>query len=259
MRAGSSPWATPGLDCRIETSPKLTLHVTSSKPESETIGLLCSTLLPSLLSSTGALVLRGAAVLGPKGALLLVGGAMAGKSTAAAALALRGFPLISDDVLVLRLANGQVQVAEGPRWIKLWPDGARLGEALGAPLGPVREGLGKQRYRCPDTPRPAAASASADPHVRQVPVTRVCLLNPCDVPAAMASPIGATALLAALSDFQRSPIGPMAIAAKVTQFQILCALSRLSRPLVVQRPSEMPLAADYGGHLYGLLEDGEDG
>jgi hypothetical protein len=254
--AWSLPWAPPGLDCRIEPTPKLTLHVISSTAESETIGLLCSTLLPSMLSSTGALVLRGAAVLGPEGALLLIGGAMAGKSTAAAALASQGLPVISDDVLVLRLVDGKVQVAEGPRWIKLWPDGAALGKALGAPLGPVRAGLGKQRYRCPEVPRPADASANDDPHTRQVRVARVCLLNPSDVQAATASPIGSTPLLAALSDFQRSPIAPMTIGAKVAQFQTLCALSRLPRPLVVQRPSELPLRADYAAHLHNLLDEG---
>ena len=248
------PWLPPGLDCRLEQTSPMTLHVSSGLPENETAGLLFSGVLPSLLAHSGALVLRGAAVLCPTGALLLVGGAMAGKSTAAVALARQGFPVISDDVVVLREADGETRVAEGPAWIKLWPEGADPGNAIGEPVGPVRTGLGKQQFRRPPLP---AGNARSAPRAQQFPVARVCLLNPCDVPRAVAAPLSPQALLAALSDFQRSPVGPIGSSARAAQFKILAALARLPQPLVVHRPSELPLSADYGPSLRQLLVPGD--
>jgi hypothetical protein len=55
-------------------------------------------------------------------ALALVGEAGAGKSTTAAALALRGWPVLGEDVCALAESAGQYQVLPGYPRVCLWPD-----------------------------------------------------------------------------------------------------------------------------------------
>jgi hypothetical protein len=63
----------------------------------------------------------GAAYLGAH-AVLFCGMTESGKSTTAAALALRGIPILSDDIAALPEKNGRFQVEPGYPWICLWPD-----------------------------------------------------------------------------------------------------------------------------------------
>ena len=63
----------------------------------------------------------GAAYLGAH-AVLFCGITESGKSTTAAALALRGIPILSDDIAALPELNGRFQVEPGYPWICLWPD-----------------------------------------------------------------------------------------------------------------------------------------
>lgn len=241
-------WVPPGVHCRVREAPTLTLQVESALTEGETVELICSSMLPALIPRLGALVLRGSAVLGPSGALLLIGGAMAGKSTAAAALACQGWPLISDDVLVLGLRDGQLRVAAGVPWIKLWPQGGHLGAALGELRGAVRPGLAKQRYACAN-----AADLRGAPHF---PVARVCLLAPQERNQVSIEPISVMPLLSALADFQRSPAVAIDAATKIVQFRTLGALSRLPAAAVIRRPDAHPLSADYGLQLRNLIIGG---
>jgi hypothetical protein len=55
-------------------------------------------------------------------AIALVGEAEAGKSTTAAALALRGWPVLGEDVCALAGSEGQYQVLPGYPRVCLWPD-----------------------------------------------------------------------------------------------------------------------------------------
>jgi hypothetical protein len=55
-------------------------------------------------------------------AIALVGEAEAGKSTTAAALALRGWPVLGEDVCALADSEGQYQVLPGYPRVCLWPD-----------------------------------------------------------------------------------------------------------------------------------------
>jgi hypothetical protein len=55
-------------------------------------------------------------------AILFCGATEAGKSTTAAALALRGVPILSDDIAALREEDSRFQVEHGYTWICLWPD-----------------------------------------------------------------------------------------------------------------------------------------
>jgi hypothetical protein len=64
-------------------------------------------------------------------AIVLCGPSEAGKSTAAAAMALRGVPVLSDDITALREVREGFQVEPGYPRICLWPDAVR--DLLGRP------------------------------------------------------------------------------------------------------------------------------
>jgi len=72
----------------------------------------------------------------------LSGEAGFGKSTTAAALALRGFPVLSEDIVPLKEAPGGIRVVPGYPRVCLWPDAVAnlLGSAQALPqLTPVWE------------------------------------------------------------------------------------------------------------------------
>jgi hypothetical protein len=58
-------------------------------------------------------------------AIVLCGESEAGKSTTAAALALRGAPVLCDDICALRETDGSFQVESGDPQVGLWPDSVR--------------------------------------------------------------------------------------------------------------------------------------
>ena len=77
----------------------------------------------ALLHQRGLLPLHVSAVKAPMGVWAFTGESGEGKSTLAAFLHLRfGWPLVSDDVSVVRVENGQPLVHPGPRKLKLWQD-----------------------------------------------------------------------------------------------------------------------------------------
>ena len=82
-----------------------------------------------LLQQRGFLILHASAVALPHGAIAFLGDKGWGKSTTAAALQVRGYPLITDDVLALKFDGDQQPIAlpTFPQ-LKLWPSAV---EALG--------------------------------------------------------------------------------------------------------------------------------
>jgi serine kinase of HPr protein (carbohydrate metabolism regulator) len=96
------------------------------------------TVLAALLHQRGCLVLHASAVLMNGGADVVSGETGAGKSTLLAALAAKGFPVVSDDVTAVRaLPGGGIEVIPGPQWIHLCEDAAaRLSlQSTGPPAG----------------------------------------------------------------------------------------------------------------------------
>jgi hypothetical protein len=88
------------------------------------------------LRRRGRTVLHSAALAYGDSAFALMGAGGSGKSTTAAALTERGVPLLTDDVLALREADGVVEAFAGPPRVRLWEDaGAALyGAAHDLPL-----------------------------------------------------------------------------------------------------------------------------
>ena len=96
----------------------------------DTAVYLTGPILGFILRQRGHVALHASAVKIGDGALAIVGPHGAGKSTTAAALAMRGFPLISDDVLHVR-KTASVWLAEPyANGLRLWP------EAVSLVLGP---------------------------------------------------------------------------------------------------------------------------
>ncbi len=218
--------APPGIECLARLRPEPTLQLASSGSEIERSNWLCSSFLPALLASQGALVLRGAAVLGPSGAVLLLGPAMAGKSTAAALLVEAGWKLLGDDAVVLFQHQHAVHVCAGAPWLKLWPGVAdRL--ALGSQAVELRSGLAKRLIQLP----PVGAVATHHP------VVGVFVLRADDGSGYRSEPLSAGGLLEVAGTLQRRPaMAPTATALR-EQFSTLCALARLDQRGWLSRPA----------------------
>ena len=83
---------------------------------------LCGPVMGFVLRRRGVMALHASAVVIEGQAVVLCGPSEAGKSTTAAALALRGIPVLSDDITALSASSEYVQVEPGYPRICLWPD-----------------------------------------------------------------------------------------------------------------------------------------
>jgi hypothetical protein len=85
------------------------------------------------------------------GRVMVIGGQSgAGKSTTTAALALRGHPLFSDDVLGWRSESGRLLACPGPVRVKLWPDSLAAFDLNPESLPRVRTDLSKRLLQLPE-------------------------------------------------------------------------------------------------------------
>lgn len=107
--AGTRLWAAP--------SPPLTIDDLAIYLRGSVMGFV--------LRRRGITSLHGSAVRIGAHAVVLCGATESGKSTTAAALALRGVSVLSDDIVPLREENGAYQVEPGYPWICLWPESVR--------------------------------------------------------------------------------------------------------------------------------------
>lgn len=109
------------------------------------------TVAAAIAACRDTLPMHGTAMASDGAAVLLCGPAGAGKSSTAAALAARGFRLISDDLSVFRLSTqGQPVVSAGRTDIRLVPAAAQLlQKALDLPLSRERSAYGKVLMRPP--------------------------------------------------------------------------------------------------------------
>ena len=83
--------------------------------------LLLDQVVPLILSRRERLVLHASAVLTGHGAIAFAGKTGKGKSTLATSFALEGFPLVSDDYLVLRQRQEGWMAMPGYPGVRLWP------------------------------------------------------------------------------------------------------------------------------------------
>jgi chloramphenicol 3-O-phosphotransferase len=93
----------------------------------DAVTYLVGPVLSFVLRLRGVLALHASAVVVDDAAVLLLGGAGAGKSTLAAAMARQGHAVVSDDVAAISWRYGRPWVRPGYPRLRLWPDsGAKL-------------------------------------------------------------------------------------------------------------------------------------
>lgn len=84
---------------------------------------LYGTVFSYIMQYHGYLVLHGSAALINGGAVILSGQSGAGKSTLASALVQKGYPFITDDLVVIKQNDkGQYCILPGPAKLRLWKD-----------------------------------------------------------------------------------------------------------------------------------------
>lgn len=108
---------------------------------------LLGTVMAYLLQYHGYLVLHGSAVLINSSAVVFSGDSGAGKSTIASALVKQGYPLLTDDVVVIKtLAGGAMVLVPGPAKLKLWADALELLEYSSNGLQQVVNKIDKYQF-----------------------------------------------------------------------------------------------------------------
>ncbi|MBZ5578810.1 MAG: hypothetical protein LAP40_19790 [Acidobacteriia bacterium] len=127
--------------------------------------------LPRILHLRGTTCLHASAVAVDGGVIAFCGHSGAGKSTLAAALVSRGFPLVSDDVLPLRVSPRGDEVWAGPGLpeLRIHPAMANL-LGVAAQVAPPLHGQTKVRWqprRAPSSPLPLRAIYLLDAGLRE--------------------------------------------------------------------------------------------
>lgn len=84
--------------------------------------LFLDQVVPVLLSAWGKLVLHASGVASPEGVLGFIGAAGAGKSTMAATFWAEGFPVVTDDCLIVEPAHSGFAVRPNYPGLRLWPE-----------------------------------------------------------------------------------------------------------------------------------------
>jgi hypothetical protein len=142
----------------------------SDTPPNTLRHLFLDQVLPLVLSLHGSTVLHASAVDGPHGAIAFAGGSGCGKSTLAAGLCARGFPLLTDDCLVLREEGGGLRAIPSYPGLRLWEDSLAGLRWDGAELEAVSHYSEKKRLVAGN----GALAVATDP----VPLARLYLLSP---------------------------------------------------------------------------------
>lgn len=123
-----------------------------------------------VLRARGRLAMHASCVRVLDGAVLIAGAPGAGKSTTAAALALRGMTVVSDDLTALDIRHDDEAPRAWPAFdhVRLWPDGERVVLGDGARLERITPSWEKRRF-----PLDGAAFAG-----EPVPVRAILVLEP---------------------------------------------------------------------------------
>jgi hypothetical protein len=110
----------------IEDGRTITIARTPHADEDSVRLFLLGVVLACALQQRRMYALRASALETANGAILLAGMSGAGKSTLTGALIQRGWRLLSDDLSVIALKNGQIHVLPGYPLLRLWGASLRL-------------------------------------------------------------------------------------------------------------------------------------
>lgn len=84
--------------------------------------LLLDQVIPLLLNQRGKFVLHAGAVVLPGGAIAFLGASGFGKSTLTASFSQQGFPMLTDECVLLEEKNGEMLVIPSYPGLRLWPE-----------------------------------------------------------------------------------------------------------------------------------------
>ena len=109
--------------CRIHNSNEIILNELSGLKNSFLVLVILGTAIPLILIKRNFLMLHGSAIYIEDNAVAFIGSEGAGKSTTAHTFIKKGYNLLSDDVLCIKLFNENIpQIISGFPIIKLWPE-----------------------------------------------------------------------------------------------------------------------------------------
>lgn len=141
---------------------------------------LLETCISVLLHQRKLPVLRGVAVARQGRATVLVGGPCHGLSTLAAELIRRGYALMSDGYVAVRVdPGGTAWALPGFPWLKLWRDALERLEWPVTAHRPIRQGVDKfltpvPRFAAGELPIDAVYVVNGDSHASSIRTTAVC-------------------------------------------------------------------------------------
>ena len=136
--------------------------------------ILLNQVLPLVLNLRGQDALHATAVLTPQGVCAFAGPAGVGKSTLAAGFLLAGYPVISDDCLVLKEQEGRIVAVPGYPGLRLWDDVAQSLSLDHRHLHSVAHYTTKHRLLLPDQ----SQAFLTEP----LPLARLYILSPPEAP-----------------------------------------------------------------------------
>ncbi|MBI3891828.1 MAG: hypothetical protein HY303_09910 [Candidatus Wallbacteria bacterium] len=197
----------------VQDGCRVVFHRSPAAEQTFVARLVADTVLVALLRQRGHLVLHAVAATGFGGAVAVAGESGAGKSTTLRALLDRGFQMLADDVVAIRLsANGRPEVLPGVARLYLTSESARR-------LGVSLEGLERDPFRRMKAALPTAPSMAPAP----APLNALFCLRP---HAGARLTLERARGAAAFELLQSSVYGPM---------------------LASEHPALFPLAATIGG------------
>lgn len=225
----------PGkLTMRIEAGSTITYQPHAGVDQAELRAFLLGSGLGALMAQRGALVLHANALAMPDGsALICMGASGAGKSTTAAALALRGYRMLADDVCPIA-DDGMVR--PGIPRMKLWDDTA-------ARLGIATEGLERLPGDRAKWNVPLSAPAGSEPRKPGLLV----VLAPSRSDRLTATRLTGSAKFVALHDNIYRPLFNRALGTEAHCLKRVAEISAATDVVRISRPTE-------GGDIETLVD-----
>lgn len=206
--------------------------------------ILLGTVLAAVLYQRGLVPFHASAVLTPHGAALFGGPSGAGKSTLAAALARRGYPVLTDDVAPISIGpEGTPVLFPGAPILWLWKDALSRLDIPAEALGRVRPRLEKRIW-----------FTSNQPAQGSVPVAGYYRLDSHNKPTVEFTPVSGMERVKVLSQETYRAGVSKALALPLTLFGTVTALAQHARLVRVQRPQKGFLLEQLADQVLADLE-----
>jgi hypothetical protein len=133
-------------DYYVQNGDTITIAPDEKASQEDIRVLLLTSVMAQLLHQRGIFVLHGSAVLVRNKAVLLLGSAMAGKTSLVLQLYQQGYPVLSDELCATVIRNGKMMILPGIPRLAVWQDALeRAGEDPTA-FTAIRRGIAKYNY-----------------------------------------------------------------------------------------------------------------